>query len=70
VPLTIRQETDYPNSGLIQLTLDPARPVKFPLQLRIPAWARGASVTINGRPAAGAVKQARSFCREPRMEIR
>ncbi|MEI7938506.1 MAG: beta-L-arabinofuranosidase domain-containing protein [Verrucomicrobiota bacterium] len=56
VPLAIRQETDYPNSGRIQLRLDPARPVKFPLQLRIPAWARGASVTVNGEPAAGAVK--------------
>jgi hypothetical protein len=54
VPLAIRQETDYPNSGRIQLRLDPARPVKFPLQLRIPAWAHGANVTVNGEPAAGA----------------
>ena len=61
VPLTIRQETDYPNSGRIRLQLDPARPVKFPLQLRIPAWARGASVTVNGEPAAGAVKPGAFF---------
>jgi uncharacterized protein len=61
VPLAIRQETDYPDSGRIQFRLDPARPVKFPLQLRIPAWARGASVTINGRPAAGVAKPGEFF---------
>ena len=61
VPLTIRQETDYPNSGRIQFRLDPARPVKFPLQLRIPAWARGASVTVNGQPVAGTVKPGAFF---------
>jgi uncharacterized protein len=61
VLLTIRQEADYPNSGRIQLTLDPARPVKFPLQLRIPAWARGVKVTINGRPAAGVAKPGTFF---------
>jgi len=61
VPLTIRQETDYPNSGRIRLQLDPARPVKFSLQLRIPAWARGASVTVNGQPAKGDAKSGAFF---------
>ena len=61
VPLAIRQETDYPNSGRIQLRLDPARPLKFPLQLRIPAWVHGASVTVNGEPAAGAAKPGAFF---------
>ena len=61
VPLTIRQETDYPNSGHIQLRLEPARAVKFPLQLRIPAWAQGASVTVNGQPAGGAVRSGTFF---------
>ena len=61
VPLTIRQETDYPNSGRIRLALDPARPSKFALQLRIPAWAQGASVTVNGRPAKGVVKSGAFF---------
>jgi uncharacterized protein len=56
VPLAIRQETDYPNSGHVQLRLDPTRPVRFPLQLRIPAWAPGASLTVNGRPVAAAAK--------------
>lgn len=46
--LTIRQETDYPNSGRVRLLLNPSKPVNFPLQLRIPAWARGATVSLNG----------------------
>ncbi len=50
VSLAIRQETDYPNTGRIQIHLNPARPVKFPLQLRIPSWAHGATVCINGQP--------------------
>jgi uncharacterized protein len=61
VPLSIRQETDYPNSGRIQLRLDTARPVKFPLQLRIPAWARGAIISVNSEPAPGAVKAGTFF---------
>ena len=50
VSLAIRQETDYPNTGRIQITLDPSHPVKFPLQLRIPSWAHGSTVCINGKP--------------------
>jgi DUF1680 family protein len=49
VPLAIRQETDYPNSGRVRLYVDPVKAASFPLQLRIPAWAKGAQVSINGR---------------------
>lgn len=52
VALTIRQETDYPSSGAITLRLDPQRPVRFPLRLRIPAWAQGASIRVNGAPVS------------------
>jgi len=61
VSLVIRQETEYPNSGRIRLLLDPTRPVKFPLRMRIPGWARGATVSINGAPAAGTVKAGTFF---------
>lgn len=56
VPLILRQETDYPNSGRVRLLLDPAHPVKFSLELRIPSWAKGPSVTVNGQPVRGPVK--------------
>jgi uncharacterized protein len=51
--VTIRQVTDYPFSGLITLTVTPSvNRLRFPLQLRIPSWADGASVTLNGAPVA------------------
>jgi hypothetical protein len=61
IPLTIRQQTDYPNSGRIEIALEPARRAKFPLRLRIPAWARGASVTVNGQSTRGTPRPGQFF---------
>ena len=53
----LEEETNYPFRGAIRITVNPAVSVKFPLRLRIPAWATGASIRINGEtqhaPAAG-----------------
>ncbi len=52
------QETDYPFREAVRITLHPAAPIAFPLRLRIPAWAKGASIHVNGErqptPAVGA----------------
>jgi len=48
--LAVRQETDYPNSGDVLLTLDPSRPAAFPVSLRIPAWCKEATVSVNDQP--------------------
>lgn len=57
VSVQIVEETEYPFRGTIRLTVNPASPVSFPLRLRIPAWAAGASIAVNGRnepaPASG-----------------
>jgi hypothetical protein len=49
--------TQYPFDGRITVQVEPARPAAFPLLLRIPAWAAGAQVRVNGQlqpePAAG-----------------
>ncbi|HUN85687.1 MAG TPA: beta-L-arabinofuranosidase domain-containing protein [Terracidiphilus sp.] len=45
----IMEETGYPFQGTVRFTLNPAVPIAFPLQLRIPGWAQGASVRINGQ---------------------
>ena len=50
VSLKFRQETDYPTSGHVVLHLDPSRPTKFPVNLRIPQWCAKAVVAINGQP--------------------
>jgi uncharacterized protein len=44
----LRQETDYPWSGEISLYIDEAPGDEFSLDLRIPAWAETASISVNG----------------------
>ena len=42
-------DTDYPFRERARLTVTAAAPARFPLVLRVPAWAEGASVEIDGR---------------------
>ena len=42
------EETDYPFRGKIQITINPEQTVSFPLSLRIPSWAIGATIKVNG----------------------
>jgi hypothetical protein len=46
----IIEETQYPFRGEIRMTLNPSRPQRFPLHLRIPSWAGGAKIFINEQP--------------------
>ncbi|MDX2154178.1 MAG: glycoside hydrolase family 127 protein [Bryobacteraceae bacterium] len=61
VAVTIDTTTDYPFRDTIDLTVQPEKASSFPLLLRIPAWAAGATVTVNGRRQAAV--QAGSFHR-------
>ncbi len=49
--VSLTQQTAYPLNGDIAFTLHTDRAERFTLQLRIPAWATNARLTINGRPA-------------------
>ncbi len=56
--VTFREQTNYPFDETITFTLDmgkAAKSVSFPLHLRLPAWCKRATVTINGQagPDAG-----------------
>jgi DUF1680 family protein len=51
--LTVSEETAYPFRGEVKLRLAPERAAAFPLLLRIPGWAEGGSVRVNGQPVAG-----------------
>jgi DUF1680 family protein len=53
VPVVIRQETDYPSSGRVRIFVDPVRPAKFPVKLRIPRWCSRAKAAVNGQTAGG-----------------
>ncbi|WP_427887872.1 beta-L-arabinofuranosidase domain-containing protein [Kribbella sp. GL6] len=46
--VSVVQDTEYPFSDTISFTVESKRPVRFPLYLRRPGWAQGASVKVNG----------------------
>ena len=48
--VTLRQDTQYPWDGTVELEMTEVSASPFSLLLRIPAWARGAAVTVNGVP--------------------
>jgi len=48
VAVTIAVNTDYPFRDQIKMVVTPERAASFPLLLRVPAWADGATVRIGG----------------------
>jgi DUF1680 family protein len=54
----IEEQTEYPFRDTITFAIHPARPLAFPLKLRVPSWAASATLSIDGeprpRPKAGA----------------
>jgi uncharacterized protein len=48
--VTIKQDTDYPTSGLVKISLTPSEAMTFPLRLRIPRWCPNATLSLNGAP--------------------
>lgn len=48
---TIIEETDYPFRGEIRFEVRVAGPVAFPLKLRVPAWAEGATAAVGNSAA-------------------
>jgi DUF1680 family protein len=53
-PIKIQQKTSYPWEGAVKVTVTPAEPKDFTFHLRIPGWANGASIAVNGKPEPGA----------------
>ncbi|MDD4868990.1 MAG: glycoside hydrolase family 127 protein [Kiritimatiellae bacterium] len=48
--VTVRQETDYPNSGNVMISIEPSKTATFPVKLRIPGWCKDAKISVNGQP--------------------
>jgi len=57
VATAIRETSVYPWDGAITIAIDPATPATFAVSLRIPEWAHGASLAINGASAKLAVER-------------
>jgi DUF1680 family protein len=54
LPIKVQQKTNYPWDGEVRLTLNPAQAADFIFYLRIPGWATGARVAVNGKAVEGA----------------
>jgi uncharacterized protein len=65
--VTLAQQGRYPWSGLVKMTVSPAAPAEFALNLRIPGWCEKALIKINGTllpdstPKEGYVRIARTW---------
>jgi uncharacterized protein len=59
--VVIREETAYPFAETVDFTVETSRPVSFPLHLRIPGWAAGATVAVNGAPVGRAAEPGTFF---------
>jgi len=59
--LKLSVETEYPWSGRVRITVNRCGEQPFALKLRIPGWAKQASVRINQRPADAGMKPGSYF---------
>ena len=55
VSLALTQEGDYPFDDRVRFSLTSSRPVEMTLHFRIPEWAEGASIRVNGARVRAAV---------------
>lgn len=60
--IVLEQDTDYPWDGHVKIVIRSAETPNFALMLRIPGWAAGAAVTING-DASGIEPRPGEYCR-------
>jgi DUF1680 family protein len=51
--VTVEERTDYPFRESVTLRVKPERKTRFPLEVRIPAWAAEAKLSVNGKAQAG-----------------
>ncbi len=49
--IEIKQETQYPWDGQVRITIESCKSDAFEIMLRIPEWASGSTLTINGKDA-------------------
>ena len=75
VPIQITTTTDYPFGETVDLRVDPASSVDFPLYLRIPGWCSAPRIRLNGAAlevkidGQGFARITRSWARGDRVEL-
>jgi DUF1680 family protein len=75
VQVRVVEETGYPFREQVTLLLHPARPVRFPLRLRIPGWAAETAIRVNGKPTSATAPGTfctidRTWRKDDRVQIR
>lgn len=53
VPVSLTVDTDYPFRETVTLTVRPGRALRFPLVLRVPGWADGATIRVGSEREQG-----------------
>ena len=48
--IQLSQESDYPWEGAVKITIEECKDEPFALLMRIPAWAKGSKIHVNGQP--------------------
>ncbi|MEI8113251.1 MAG: beta-L-arabinofuranosidase domain-containing protein [Bacteroidia bacterium] len=51
--VTLSQTTTYPESGQVEISIQPDKPEIYTLSLRIPEWSNQTSISVNGSPVEG-----------------
>ncbi|HYC28485.1 MAG TPA: beta-L-arabinofuranosidase domain-containing protein, partial [Chitinophagaceae bacterium] len=71
----ISQQTNFPFEGKVLVSVSPAKKMSFPVYIRIPEWATGAKISVDGKsldvqPEPGAYMTInREWARDSRVEI-
>jgi uncharacterized protein len=47
--ISLTQKSEYPFDGAVKFELESSKPAEFAIHLRIPKWAEGASISVNGK---------------------
>jgi len=50
--VTLKETTGYPFDGTVTFALSAAKPVRFPLALRVPGWCDQPKLSLNGAPVS------------------
>ena len=57
----VKQSTNYPWDGRVKLQVAVARPQEFTLHVRVPAWASGTALTLNGKKISAQVSKGYAY---------
>lgn len=73
--ISLTQKSDYPFDGKVKFEVDSSKATEFEIHFRIPEWAEGANISVNGKPGSMSVatgqfaKLRRTWKKGDRIEV-